>query len=280
MQRKAPKLTRSMFVNRHSGSDRVAPTAENFPALKHFWDKNHISGAVLQDTVGTQHITSSEGHWYLSEEGFAKWTIGGDNNAPAKFEAPSNRDFMLIGCGRISLATRECTIGTVPGADASMSFDTGYPTSHAPNAYLDASNYTLAGQYSFYDDLPNAWTLDGNNNVQPYDTADPSNVGIWGCFATVINPTAGTCIGRWAGRETDTASYNVGYEEILLPVTGSIASPWPELGTLWTMFPGNRFEWVALMYFDSGAPYDMEEAMRWMAQYNDIRLYPGWVNKK
>ena len=74
--------------------------------------------------------------------------------------------------------------------------------------------------------------------------------------------------------------YDPGWEEHTLTMkVGSIQGTLPTLGDGWTMFPGNRFEWVALMYFDNGAPADMEDAMRWMAQYNDIRIYPGWMNK-
>ncbi len=80
---------------RPDSSGRIAPTSANFPALKHFWDVNHISGAVLLDTVGTQHVTTDAGRWLVDSEGFAKWGAAGGNYCPADFEAPGNRDFSV-----------------------------------------------------------------------------------------------------------------------------------------------------------------------------------------
>jgi hypothetical protein len=273
-----------MVVNRYSGGVILPPTAANFPALKNFWDMNHVLGADLRDTVGTQHATSSAGHWYVDAEGFAKWQINGGNYCPANFEAPGNRDFMLIGCGRISWNTRASTIGgwaSSGGAPyaAGISFDVSIPpVSASPNAFLDANNYSATAPWSFSNNFAVSWETDPITlNAHP----DPINPGIKGCFATVISPSAGTCKSYWAGRTGQTALYDPGFEaHTLTMAVGNIQGTWPALGNGWTMFPGNRFEWVALMYFDSGAPTDMEEAMRWMAQYNDIRLYPGWVNKK
>ena len=286
IKRKSRRMTPPMLASKYSGSEILKPTAANFPALKNFWDKNNIVGAELRDTIGSQHVISSEGHWYEGEEGFAKWTIPGGNYTPEQFEAPANRDFMLIGCGRISMATRECTIGDSANVGAGVSFGTAYPANHIASAQIDFDNKTLAGEYSFSDELPDSWSIDENGNVHPNDSVDSDNVGIWGCWATVVSPSAGTCIGRWAGRNSDTAGYNVPYEEVVYPVTGSIQQSWPKLGTpgidgtLWTMFPGNRFEWVGLLYFESGAPTDMQAAMEWMAQHDDIRMYPGWKGKQ
>lgn len=283
MRRKAPRLTRPMIVHRYSGSSILAPTSDNFPALKHFWDMNHVSGAVIRDTVGDQHITSSAGAWVLDSEGFAKYKIDGTNWAPTSFEAPGDRDFMLVGCGRISWNIRAFSIGGMidggpdPAPGTGISFDVSLaPVSAAPNAYFDADNRSETAPWSFSDDFSETWVTDPETyNCYP----DPANPGIKGCFATVISPSAGTCMGYWAGRIGETAAYDPIYEAHNHTIFGDIQQTWGAVGNGWTMFPGNRIEWVALMYFDTGAPLDMEEAVRWMAQYNDFRLYPGWVRK-
>ena len=260
----------------------LAPTAANFPALKHFWDVNHISGAVLSDNVGTQHVTTDSGHWLVDSEGFAKWGAAGGNYCPANFEAPGNRDFMLIGCGRISWNTRASTIGGMASSGgepyaAGIAFDVSIPPNIAsPNAYLNANNYTDTAPWSFADDFSTFEINPETLNWLP----NSSNPGIVGCFATVVSPSAGTCKSYWAGRLGQTAAYDPGFETHTLAMEiGSIQGAWPALGNGWTMFPGNRFEWVAILYFENGAPTNMEEAMRWMAQHNDIRLYPGWAGK-
>lgn len=266
-----------MVVNRYSGSEILEPTAGNFPALKNFWDMNHISGADLLDTIGGQHATASAGQWYVDSEGFAKWEINGGQTLPGDYEAPGDRDFMLIGCGLVSFKTRAVTIGQYAtlGADpvpAGVAFELSHPAPVSPSAFYDTSNYSNSELFSFSDQLSSSMPSSGENIIP-----DPANRGVKGCFATVVSPAAGTVKGYWAGRTGETASYDPGYEEVTYTMTGSVPGTWPALGAGWTMYPGNRFEWVALMYFDSGAPLDMEEAMRWMAQYDDIRLYPGWI---
>lgn len=272
--------SRQLAVEMYSGNERLPPTQSNFPALKHFWDMNHIAEAVLLDTVGTQHVTADAGRWLRTDEGFAKWEITGGNYAPASFAAPGDRDFMLVGCGRISWNTRASTIGGMasdgPPYPSGIAYDVSVPpVSASPNAYLDDSNYTNIAPWSFPDDFSAFKTDPATLNILP----NPTNPGIVGCFATVISPSAGTCKSYWAGRTGKTALYDPGYEEHTLTVVGSLNGTWGGLGNGWTMFPGNRFEWVALMYFENGAPTDMQDAVQWMAQYNDIRLYPGWQDK-
>lgn len=275
--RKAAKLIKPM-----SAYTNAYISQANYPALKHLWDMNHISGAVLQDMIGTQHVTAGAGQWLLDAEGFAKWEINGGNYAPADFEAPGDRDFMLVGCGRISWNTRASTIGgmaSIPGPPypAGIAFDVSIaPISASPNAYLDASNYTETAPWSFPDDFSLFETDPETLNLLP----NSANPGIVGCFATVVSPSAGTCKSYWAGRVGQTAAYDPIFEEHTLSVIGSIQGSWGHLGNGWTMFPGNRFEWVALLYFENGAPTDMKAAMCWMAQYDDIRLYPGWLGKR
>lgn len=273
-----------MLVNKHAGAERLVPNSANFPSLKHLWDMNNVSGNQLIDTVGTQHITTAAPQWYLDSEGFAKWGVAGGNWASAPFEAPGNRDFMLVACGRISWDTRALSIGGQisdadgPGTRRGISFDvTVPPSTAAPNAFVDANNYAQTAPWTFADDFADDWYTDPDTfNSHP----NPDNPGIKGCLATVISPSAGTCKSYWAGRIGETAAYDPMFETQTHTILGSIQGSWSEIGAGWTMFPANRFEFAALMYFDSGAPLDMQDAITWMAQYGDIRLYPGWAGKK
>jgi hypothetical protein len=282
------RKTASRLIKPMSSYTSADITQANFPALKHFWDMNHVSGAYLLDTVGNQHAKSSSGHWMVDADGFSKWSINGGQYLPADFEAPGDRDFMLIGCGIITWKTRAFTIGqavtydrslypqmiTADPIPAGIAFDISsmYIT---PSAYYDASNMSDPIAFPWCDDLATGMYAVGEN-LFPY----PGNRGVEGCFATVISPSNGTTKMYWAGRVGETAAYDtLPFEEINCTITGNIKRTWPVLGGGLTMFPGNRFEWVALLYFDNGVPTDIKAAICWMAQHNDIRLYPGWIGK-
>lgn len=284
IKRRARRMTPPMLVSKYSGGEKLRATAENFPALKSFWDMNHIDGAWLLDTVGTHHLESSEGKWFIADDGrFAKWTTIGSNHAEQKLEAPGDRDIVMLASGLVTRNWRPMTIGAHMSSDAEsgvyvppgVAFDLSYPALISPPGLLDKDNYTNGAAFSFKDEFSLSYQI--GENVYP----NLDNPGVTGCLGTVVSPSAGTASMHWAGRTGVTAAYDPGYEaHDCPPLVGSIQGTWPELGDGLSTWPGNRFEWIALLYFESGAPNDLEEAMRWMAQYDDFRLYPGWKGKQ
>ena len=295
-RRKAKRMTPPMLATKYSRAEKLDATAANFPALKHFWSKDNVllhqtnpDGGYLIDSVGTQHAFWEHG-WMLDERGYAKYSFNGGPTCPEPFEAPVLRDFMLIGCGRITWTTRALSIGGSISQyekpwPSGVSWDiTRPPNSATPSAFRDDNNYSNPVEFSFSEELSTTtWYTDENANGQP----DPNNPGILGCFATVVRPSSGVCDMHWAGRADDPIATMPNPEYEMHPMTafvGTLQGPYGTLGddfaTGWTTFPCNRFEWSALLYFEDGAPTDVEEAMRWMAQYNDGRMYPGWKGKK
>ena len=264
IRRRVRRMTPAMLVEKYSDSEILEATADNFPALKNFWDKNHVSGLVATDTVGTQDITSLDDEWGLDERGFHKFDTGSTQQPPGDYEAPGDRDFMLLGCAYIALHLRLVTIGgnglfSDPNAPG-LSFNPSYPDANY-SAFLDPSNYASNNALSFAGDI---------------SSSNP----VTGCYAVVVSPSAGTVSTHWAGRNSSGATYEVSTDTDAATAAGSIQTTWPALGTGWTMDPLNRLEWVGLMMFESGAPNDIQEGMEWMAQYDDVRLYPGWKGKQ
>jgi len=281
-----------MLASKYSGSDRLEPTAENFPALQNFWDKNHVDGAYLRDTVGTQDVWGDHGQWFVDETGFSKWSISGGNYTKDYFEAPGARAIVLLTSGLVSAKWRPMSIGAgmTPGEHATLpeGFTERPPGSPQPPGvstdfsaaaqwalYVDENNYAEPPLFSFTELLSQTQPSIGEN-MYP----DPSNPGIRGCAATVIDFARSSATVHWAGRVGNTASYDPIYEAHEAVWVGTMPETLGAMGNGLSTHPSNRFEWSALMYFDSGAPLDIEEAMRWMAQHDDFRLYPGWKGKQ
>lgn len=269
LKRKSRRMTPPMLASKYSGSERLEATAANFPALKNFWGMDSIVDRVLYDSVGNKDLHGTTDEWVLTEEGYSK--LGTEAEIlpvpTEKYEAPGDRDFMLLGCATLRASSlgnmRLVTVGgngvySDPLA-AGISFNPRNLTG-AISAYLDSDNYAANATMSFAS-TPNRTTA------------------ITGCYAVVVSPTAGTVTTHWAGRNDDEPAYEVS-DTLASDTLGSIQATWPAIGAGWTCNPDNRLEWTSLLMFESGAPKDMEEAMKWMAQHDDIRLYPGWKGKK